>query len=124
MKHLLCGAIAATFAASVCAAPVHPDSTGFKFTDVKVVKTNPVRNQASSGTCWCFSSNSFFENELIRKTGSAPDLSEMFVVWHTYDDKADKYIRMNGKIRRVARATTYPTYGLSTVLCLRRSMPV
>lgn len=91
-------AVAIAAVAQAAPAPVHPDSTGFKFTDVAVVKTNPVRNQASSGTCWCFSSNSFFENELIRKTGSAPDLSEMFVVWHTYDDKADKYIRMNGKL--------------------------
>lgn len=98
MKHFICGILAATAAATAFAAPVHPDSTGFKFTDVKVVKTNPVRNQASSGTCWCFSSNSFFENEIIRKQGEAPDLSEMFVVWHTYDDKGDKYIRMNGKV--------------------------
>lgn len=98
MKKLICGAIAATVAASAWAAPVDPDSTGFKFTDVKVVKTNPVRDQNSSGTCWCFSSNSFFENEILRKTGKSVDLSEMFVVWHTYDDKGDKYIRTNGKI--------------------------
>ena len=34
---------------------VNPDSTGFKFTDVKVVKTTPIRDQNQSGTCWCFS---------------------------------------------------------------------
>lgn len=98
MKKFFCGALAVAFAAGVNAAPVHPDSTGFKFTDVKVVKTNPVRDQNKSGTCWCFSSNSFFENEILRKGGKPVDLSEMFVVWHTYDDKADKFVRMNGKI--------------------------
>ena len=30
------------------------DSTGFKFTDVKVVKTTPVKDQNQTGTCWCF----------------------------------------------------------------------
>lgn len=74
------------------------DSAGFKFTDVKVVKTTPVKDQNKSGTCWCFSSNSFFEDELLRKTGKEYDLSEMFVVNHCYSDKADKYVRMDGKI--------------------------
>ena len=36
---------------------VEPDSTGFKFTDVKVAKSTPVTNQNKSGTCWCFSGN-------------------------------------------------------------------
>lgn len=77
---------------------VVPDSTGFKFTDVKLVKTTPVKDQNKSGTCWCFSSISFFEDELLRKTGKEYDLSEMFVVNHCYRDKADKYVRMDGKI--------------------------
>lgn len=77
---------------------VIPDSTGFKFTDVKVVKTTPVKDQNKSGTCWCFSSLSFFEDELLRKTGKEYDLSEMFVVNHCYSDKADKYVRTDGKI--------------------------
>lgn len=75
-----------------------PDSTGFTFTDVKLVKTNSVKDQNKSGTCWCFSGLSFFEDEILRKTGKEMDLSEMFVVRHCYDDKADKYVRTNGKI--------------------------
>lgn len=77
---------------------VIPDSTGFKFTDVKVIKTTPVKDQNKSGTCWCFSSLSFFEDELLRKTGKEYDLSEMFVVNHCYSDKADKYVRTDGKV--------------------------
>lgn len=57
---------------------VVPDSTGFKFTDIKLVKTTPVTDQNKSGTCWCFSTNTFLENEILRKTGKEVDLSEMF----------------------------------------------
>ncbi len=77
---------------------VIPDSTGFKFTDVKVIKTTPVKDQNKSGTCWCYSSNTFFEDEILRKTGKEVHLSEGFVVNHCYLDKAIKYIRMDGRI--------------------------
>ncbi len=77
---------------------VVPDSTGFKFTDVKIVKTTPVKDQNKSGTCWCFAGNSFFEDEIIHRGGGEHDLSEMFVVRQCYLDKADKYIRMNGTV--------------------------
>lgn len=98
MKKSLCIAMAAAVSLSAAAEVVNPDSTGFKFTDVKLVKTTPVKDQNKSGTCWCFSSLSFFEDELLRKTGKEYDLSEMFVVNHCYQDKADKFIRTNGKI--------------------------
>ncbi|MDE7411814.1 MAG: C1 family peptidase [Paramuribaculum sp.] len=75
-----------------------PDSAGFVFTDVKLVKTTPVKDQNKSGTCWCFSGLSFFEDEILRKTGKEMDLSEMYVVRHCYDDKADKYVRMYGAL--------------------------
>lgn len=73
------------------------DSTGFEFTDIAIVKTSPVRDQNKSGTCWCFSSNTFFEDEILRKTGKVVDLSEMFVVRNTYNDKADRFARMYGQ---------------------------
>ena len=41
---------------------VIPDSTGFKFTDVKVIKSTPVRAQNKAGKCWAYSSTSFFED--------------------------------------------------------------
>ncbi len=68
----------------------------FKFTIVKENKITPVKNQASSGTCWSFSGLGFFEAELLRMGKPEVDLSEMFVVHHSYTDKADKYVRMNG----------------------------
>ncbi|MBD5304233.1 MAG: aminopeptidase [Bacteroides sp.] len=80
------------------AEPVNPDSTGFKFTDVKVIKTTPVKDQNKSGTCWAFSGISTLEDDLLRRGKGEHDLSEMFVVRNAYIDKAKKYIRTNGKI--------------------------
>lgn len=75
---------------------------GFKFTVVKELPITSVKNQASTGTCWCFSSLSFIESEAIRinklKEADYPDLSEMFVVSHAYADKATKYIRVDGAL--------------------------
>jgi len=68
----------------------------FKFTTIKENKITSVKNQASSGTCWSFSALGFFEAELLRMGKPKVDLSEMFVVHHSYTDKADKYVRMNG----------------------------
>ena len=75
---------------------------GFQFTVVKQNPVTSVKNQASSGTCWCFSSLSFIESEVIRinklKEADYPDLSEMFVVSNAYADKAKKYIRVDGHL--------------------------
>lgn len=68
----------------------------FKFTITKQLKITPVKNQASSGTCWSYSALGFFESELLRMGKPEVDLAEMFVVHHSYSDKADKYVRMNG----------------------------
>lgn len=67
----------------------------------ETVVENPVtsiKDQASSGTCWCFSGLSFIESEIIRSTGEECDLSEMFVVSNAYYDKALKYVRMHGHL--------------------------
>ncbi|MCM1292924.1 MAG: C1 family peptidase [Bacteroides sp.] len=99
MKKLLFGILAATAAFGATAQDAPADSVkGFVFTDVKVVPGTSVKDQNKSGTCWCFSSLSFFENEILRKTGKEMDLSEMFVVRHCYDDKADKFVRMYGAL--------------------------
>lgn len=91
--------LAAAAVPAVAVEPVNPDSTGFKFTDVKVLqRSTPVKDQNKSGTCWCFSTNSFLEDEILRKGGEEIHLSEMFTVRKCYEDKADKYIRMDGKI--------------------------
>lgn len=77
---------------------VCPDSTGFKFTDIKVLKTTPVKDQNKSGTCWSFSGTSVLEEDVLRKGGPELDLSEMFTVRKCYIDKAKKYIRTQGNV--------------------------
>ena len=100
MKKLFLALLASAIAINVMADDkvVVPDSTGFKFTDTKVIRHTPVKDQNKSGTCWCYSTNSFFENEILRLTGKEVHLSEGFVVNHCYYDKAIKYIRMDGTI--------------------------
>ena len=78
---------------------VIPDSTGFKFTDVKIVKTTPVRDQNQSGTCWCFSGDTFLESEIMgTQNGREVDLSEMYTVRMCYEEKALRYVRMYGQV--------------------------
>lgn len=65
----------------------------FIFKTLKENKITPVKNQASTGTCWSFSALGFLESELLRMGKPEVDLSEMFVVHHSYSDKADNYVR-------------------------------
>lgn len=73
-------------------------SEPYKFETVIENPITPIKNQASSGTCWCFSGISFLESEILRATGEEVDLSEMFVVSNAYYDKALKYVRMHGHL--------------------------
>ena len=76
-----------------------PAERGYKFTDVKVItKTTPVKNQYRSGTCWCFSTLSFIEDEIMRAGGEQVDLAEMWVVRNIYFEKAVKYVRLHGAL--------------------------
>ena len=71
---------------------------GYKFTDQKVVKTVPITNQYRSGTCWCFSTLSYLEEEIMAVGGEQMTLSQMWVVRHAYFDKAIKYVRLHGNL--------------------------
>lgn len=70
----------------------------YTFTITKSIEATPVQNQGRTGTCWSFSTLSFFESEIMRiKHIKDIKLSEMYVVRKTYPLKADNYIRMHGK---------------------------
>ena len=71
---------------------------GYQFTDIKVIETTPVKNQNRSGTCWCYSTMTFLEAEILRAGGEAVHLSEMFAVRHAYMKKAEAYVRMHGHL--------------------------
>lgn len=68
----------------------------YVFTPVKELKITPIQNQNRTGTCWCFSTLAFIESELIRTGKGEHNLSEMFIVNHTYRDKAEKFVRLHG----------------------------
>lgn len=69
-----------------------------QFTVVKDLEKTPVDDQYRTSTCWSFSSLSFFESEILRIKKEQVNLSEMFVVNHTYRAKAERYIRMHGEL--------------------------
>ncbi len=71
---------------------------GYRFTDGKIIGTTPVKDQNRSGTCWCYSTLSFLESEIMKAGGEAMHLSEMWIVRHSFMDKAEKYIRMHGSL--------------------------
>src|SRR6266404_596877 len=68
-----------------------------QFFDVKTLKATPVKNQAMTGTCWCFATTSLVESEEIRKDKQEIELSEMFTVRNIYLEKAKNYILRGGK---------------------------
>ncbi len=71
---------------------------GYRFTPVKEVKITPVKNQNRTGTCWSFSGVGLIEAELLRTGKGEYNLSEMFIANHSYKDKADKFVRLHGKL--------------------------
>jgi bleomycin hydrolase len=75
------------------------EGSSYLFTKIAHLDATPVESQGKTSTCWSFSGLSFFESELIRKGSKNPSiLSEMYVVRKSYENKADKFIRMDGKI--------------------------
>lgn len=94
MKKLWVASLLLAFSLSTVGAQ---ENDGYVFTPVKELKITPVKNQSRTGTCWCFSTLGFLESELLRQGKGEYDLSEMYIVNHSYKDKADKYVRMHGK---------------------------
>jgi aminopeptidase C len=70
---------------------------GYKFTQVVELKATPVKNQASTGTCWCFATTSFIESELLRMGKGEYDLSEMYLVRYNYVDRLEDNFLQQGK---------------------------
>lgn len=97
MKNLLLSALALWMALGAVAQ--NPDSIeGYRFTDGKIIRTTPVKNQNRSGTCWCYSTMTMLESEILRAGGPEIHLSEMWIVRHSFMDKAVKYVRLHGEL--------------------------
>lgn len=66
----------------------------YQFNKVCRTDVTPVKNQAISGTCWCFATTSFMEAELLRMGKGTYDLSEMYIVRQKYMNQlADNFLR-------------------------------
>ena len=99
MKKFLLTALAfCTAFAAAAQTPAATEPEGYRFTDVRLIPMTPVKDQHRSGTCWCYSTLSFLEGEILRAGGRPVHLSEMWIVRHTFMDKAVKYVRMHGEI--------------------------
>ena len=66
------------------------------FTTVKELPITSIKNQNRSGTCWAYSTLSFFESEILKKTGKTYDLCEMFIANKDSMDRAIVKVRMHG----------------------------
>lgn len=99
---LMASALMAVSAFTASAQDEKKETPEYEFTTVKENPITDIRNQYRSGTCWCFSALSFVESELIRMGKGTHDLSEMFVVGHSYHDRAVKYVRLDGHLNFAA----------------------
>ncbi|MCD7852311.1 MAG: C1 family peptidase [Parabacteroides sp.] len=87
MKRLILSCVLALSASAVF-------GQGYQFTEVVKLPATPVKNQAATGTCWCFATTSFMESELLRMGKGTYDLSEMFIVRQKYMNQLqDNYLR-------------------------------
>jgi bleomycin hydrolase len=57
--------------------------------------SDPV-SQGNTNTCWGFSTISFFESEIFRLTKQKIKLSEMFIVYYEYIEKAKYFVQTHG----------------------------
>ena len=114
MKRILLFALAAV----LCTAAIAQTQTIYRFKPIRDIKVTPVKDQARTGTCWCFATVSFLEAELIRQGKGEYDLSEMFVVRNNYGERLfDNYLRQGkgninpGSIAHMA-TKTIAKYGI------------
>ena len=98
MKKLLSLALLAMMAIGA-QAQEQKDSADSKkpvFTTIKELPITSIKDQNRSGTCWAYSTLSFFESEILKKTGKTYDLCEMFIANKDYMERAELTVRMHG----------------------------
>ncbi len=88
--------ISATFTVNAQDEEKKPE--GYQFTIEKEIDVTCAKSQDRAGTCWSYSTLGMVEAEMIRIGKEKADLSEMFIVRYSYEDKAEKYVRMHGTI--------------------------
>ncbi|WP_061869454.1 C1 family peptidase [Prevotella intermedia] len=128
MKKILVLALFAVIAAGANAAPKKEAKKVDNSPVFTVIKKNPItsiKNQNRSGTCWDYSTLSYFEAEILKATGKTYDLSESFVANKTYMDRAIQVVRMHGDAQFAQGGSCYdPLYCLENYgICPEGAMP-
>jgi bleomycin hydrolase len=72
------------------------ETTSKNFKIIKEVWRSPFKSQGETGTCWSFSTTSFLESEAHRLGRGDFELSQMFIAYHAYPEKAQRNARMHG----------------------------
>lgn len=62
----------------------------------KTVWSNPTVSQGNTGTCWCFSTTSFYESEELRLHNKHVALSQIYWVYCEYIEKARRFVEKRG----------------------------
>ena len=95
------------------------------FTTIKENPITSIKDQNRSGTCWAYSTLSYFESEILRKTGKTYDLCESFVANKTYMDRAIQVVRLHGDCQFSQGGSCYdPLYCLINYgICPEGAMP-
>lgn len=129
MRKFLVLAVAAMVATSVSAGKKKTtpkaDTNKPVFTVVKQNPITSIKNQSRSGTCWAYSTLSFFESEILKKTGKEVDLCESFVTNKTYMDRAIQVVRFHGDCQFAQGGSAEdPFYCLENYgICPENAMP-
>ncbi len=95
------------------------------FTTIKENKITSIKDQNRSGTCWDYSTLSFFEAEILKATGKTYDLCESFVANKTYMDRAIQVVRLHGDCQFAQGGSAYdPLYCIQHYgICPEEAMP-
>ncbi|HPR63524.1 MAG TPA: C1 family peptidase [Thermoanaerobaculia bacterium] len=64
--------------------------------DFTKVWHNPPVAQYLTGTCWSFSTTSYFESEVHRLTGKSVKLSEIYTAYYEYVEKVRSFVQTRG----------------------------
>lgn len=94
-----------------------------------VVKENPItsiKDQSRSGTCWDYSTLSFFESEILKATGKTYDLCEAFVANKNYMERAIQVVRLHGDCQFSQGGSAYDVYYVLKThgICPEDAMPL
>lgn len=64
--------------------------------EFKTVYAQKPESQGETGTCWCFSTTSFYESEIKRLSNQDIALSELYTVYWEYVEKAKEFVNTRG----------------------------